>query len=316
MNSIKITVATPVYNREDCIGRCIESVINQRYNDIEHWIVDDGSTDHTFQIVERYAKQYPFIRCHTFDKNQGVNAARNYAIQHSSKDFVIFLDSDDHLVEGALTMINDKILAYPGYCHYLFAQNDRMSYYNQNQALSGEIVELTFADWLTEKISGDFAHVMVTPWVQMFPFDEHMRIYEGLNFMRIFKAGKKQLFIKEIVMNRERDRFDSVTKTTYLQNKDASYKQYLFLKEMLSLFEADYLKFQQNDKLAVMVNRIFMLGLALDKYEENKSIKLQAKEKHIKLPLIFRIMDYLHLGFILRNTIYVYSYIKTSIVKK
>ena len=53
---LKITVITPVYNREDCIGRCIESVQNQKFENYEHIIVDDGSSDSTIDNIKSYCK--------------------------------------------------------------------------------------------------------------------------------------------------------------------------------------------------------------------------------------------------------------------
>ena len=227
---ISFTIITPVFNREDCIGRCIDSVVVQNYPAVEYWIVNDGSTDKTDVIVESYVKRYPYIKYHKFTKNRGVNAARNYAIQNSTGDFIIFLDSDDFFTEDALNTIQQQILSHPDYLHYLFAQDDRMDYYNQNPLLKNEWVELSFPEFLSGKVSGDFAHIMSRTLIQPFPFDEKLRIYEALNFLRIFKAGKKQLFSKQIVVMRERNRFDSATKESLLNNKKAITNQYLALK--------------------------------------------------------------------------------------
>ena len=313
MENIKFTIVTPVFNRSDCIGKCIESVITQNYEDVEHWIVDDGSTDSTYDIVRKYAAQYPAIQHYRFDKNKGVNAARNYAIKNSSNDFIILLDSDDYFVKNALHIIRSNILANPGYRHYLFAQNDRMKVYNQNPLLKETIAEITFADFLTEKITGDFAHVMASDLIRQFPFDEEFRIYESLNFCRIFKAGRKSLFIKEIVVNRDRGRFDSVTKETQLNNKNALNNQYCVLREMLLLFKKDYLEFNAEKTLSNMAKRIFILGLALEKYEEITETKTIAKELKVKIPLLFQIIYRLKLGFILQKIVFLYSKTKNTI---
>jgi len=315
MESVTFTIITPVYNREDCIERCIESVVNQNYCDIEYWIVDDGSTDGTSQIIEKYLLKYSYIKYHKFHYNQGVNAARNYAIKNSSKEFIIFLDSDDYFVENALQIIRDALLSYPGYCHYLFAQDDRMVVYNQNPLLKGEKAELTFADFLTEKITGDFAHVMASDLIRSFPFDEEFRIYEQLNFYRIFKSAGKLLFIKKVVVNRNRGRFDSVTKETRLNNKKALYNQYCVLKEIITLFKNDYLKFHAEKKLSGMIKRIFILGLALEKYKEISAIETLAKTLNMKIPLLYRIVFQMKLGFILQKTLFLYSNIKNTIFR-
>lgn len=79
---MKISIITPVYNREDCISRCIESVAIQAEG-VEHWIVNDGSTDATLFIVRQFADKYPHIHLLTYECNAGVGAARNAAIQNA-----------------------------------------------------------------------------------------------------------------------------------------------------------------------------------------------------------------------------------------
>jgi len=310
---IRFTIITPVFNREDCIGRCIESVVQQNYPAVEHWIVNDGSTDKTGVIVESYVKRYPTIKYHSLKENKGVNAARNYAIQNSTGDFIIFLDSDDCFRDNALDIIQKQILSHPNYQHHLFAQDDRMDYYNQNPLLNksdSEPVELNFSHFLSGKVSGDFAHVMSRTLIQSFPFDEKLRIYEALNFLRIFKAGKKQLFSKEIVVTRERNRFDSVTKESLLHNKKAMKNQYLALKETVFLFAGDYLDFQAKDILNSQLKRVYVLGTALGYYRENKHLEAFAKKSDLKIPEACQVIDRLKLGFLLRNGIFGYSLVK------
>ena len=313
---ISFTIITPVFNREDCIGRCIDSVVMQNYLAIEYWIVNDGSNDKTGAIVESYVNRYPYIKYHKFKKNKGVNAARNYAIQNSTGDFIIFLDSDDYFTENALNIIQKQILSHPDYLHYLFAQNDRMDYYNQNSLLNyrgSETVELNFSDFLSGKVTGDFAHIMSRSLIQPFPFDEKLRIYEILNFLRIFKAGKKQLFLKIIVVERERNRFDSVTKESLLNNKKAMENQYLALEETIALFAEDYLNFHAKDILNNQLKRVYILGTALGYYFENKRFEAFANKLGFKIPIIYRIIDRLKLGFLLRNGIFSYSLVKNRV---
>jgi len=311
---VTFTIVTPVYNREDCIGKCIESVVNQNYEYVEQWIVDDGSTDSTYDIVKEYAAKYPSIRHYRFNENRGVNTARNYAIQHSSKYFIIFLDSDDYLVKDALTTINKVILAHFGYTHYLFAQSDRLPYYNQNILLQHRTAVLTFADFLTGKVTGDFAHVIAGDLLKLFPFNEYLKTYEGLNFLRIYKAEEKQFFIKELIVKRERGRSDSVTRNYHLKNRDALVRQYDSLEETLLLFHEDYINLQAHSNLSDLVKRIFLLGLALEKYSENNRLKEKAREWNVSIPYIVKLLNTLHLGFWVRSSIFTYSYLKNCII--
>lgn len=89
-----ISVIIPVYNREDCIWRCIQSIREQSYRNLEIIIIDDGSTDKSGVICERLQKEDTRILVF-HQKNQGVSAARNYGIRVANGKYIQFVDSDD-----------------------------------------------------------------------------------------------------------------------------------------------------------------------------------------------------------------------------
>ncbi len=91
MNLPTISVIIPTFNRADLLVHAIESVLQQSYPNIELWVVDDGSTDHTDVIIEPLLNDIHFIKT----SNKGVSHARNIGIKSSSSDWVAFLDSDD-----------------------------------------------------------------------------------------------------------------------------------------------------------------------------------------------------------------------------
>lgn len=100
---IKISVIIPVYNAEKFIGYCLDSVLSQNYNNYEIIAVDDGSTDNSPGILDEYAKNNSQIR--VFHKeNGGVSSARNLAIKNISGDYVCFLDSDNAIPQGTLSV--------------------------------------------------------------------------------------------------------------------------------------------------------------------------------------------------------------------
>lgn len=92
--SIKVSCIIPVYNIEKYIAECIESVLNQTLDSIEIIIVDDGSSDTSGEICQRYAKEYPNIK-YIKKINEGVSIARNLGLSNATGEFVHFLDSDD-----------------------------------------------------------------------------------------------------------------------------------------------------------------------------------------------------------------------------
>ena len=93
-DQLLISVIIPAYNVENYIFRAIESVLNQTYSNYELIIVDDGSTDGTWDIIQSYAKNEKKMVIKK-QKNSGVSKARNAGIEIAKGDFLVFLDSDD-----------------------------------------------------------------------------------------------------------------------------------------------------------------------------------------------------------------------------
>ena len=93
---MKVSVIVPVWNVEQWIGRCIESVLNQDYSDMELIVVDDCTPDRSIEIVEKMcSKYYKDVRIVRRERNGGLSAARNSGIKAATGDCLYFLDSDD-----------------------------------------------------------------------------------------------------------------------------------------------------------------------------------------------------------------------------
>ena len=92
----KVSLIIPVYNVENYIEKCLDSVINQTLKDMEIIIVNDGSKDSSKQKVEKYLKKYPTIK-YLEKENGGLSDARNYGLPYATGEYVAFLDSDDYV---------------------------------------------------------------------------------------------------------------------------------------------------------------------------------------------------------------------------
>lgn len=92
----KITIVVPVYNVEKYIERCLESICNQTYKNLEIICIDDGSTDNTLFYLKKYAQQDNRIII-VENKHQGVAATRNLGLELATGDFIGFVDSDDYI---------------------------------------------------------------------------------------------------------------------------------------------------------------------------------------------------------------------------
>lgn len=102
-----ISFIIPVYNGEKYLRACVESVLGQAEEDLEILLVNDGSTDGSWKIIEELEKQDHRIRgiC---QKNQGVSAARNRGIAESTGEYIWFLDCDDLLKPGSIRLMAEK----------------------------------------------------------------------------------------------------------------------------------------------------------------------------------------------------------------
>ena len=96
---MKISIIIPAYNVEKYIDKCITSVINQTYDNIEAIIVNDGSTDNTALIIEKYSEVDNRIIV-VNKENSGVSDSRNIGIENITGDYAFFLDSDDWIEEN------------------------------------------------------------------------------------------------------------------------------------------------------------------------------------------------------------------------
>ncbi len=92
-----LTIILPTYNRAKLIKRSIDSILSQDFKDFELLIIDDGSTDHTPELLQEYEDE----RIKIFTKsNGGVSSARNLDLKHAKGEYITFIDSDDYILQG------------------------------------------------------------------------------------------------------------------------------------------------------------------------------------------------------------------------
>ena len=101
----KFSLIIPVYKVEKYIRQCIESVLKQTFTDYEMLVVDDCGGDNSISIVEEYAKQDSRIKILHHEKNKGLAAARNTALDAATGDYIVCLDSDDWMEANCLSVL-------------------------------------------------------------------------------------------------------------------------------------------------------------------------------------------------------------------
>lgn len=130
-----ISVIVPVYNVENYLEKCMQSLINQSFLEMEIVVIDDNSTDNSLSVARKYEK-YKNVKVISKDKNSGLSDSRNIGIREASGHYIMFLDSDDYVENGCILKIqelakknNDPDILYFGYCEeYEDVNNKNIKY--------------------------------------------------------------------------------------------------------------------------------------------------------------------------------------------
>lgn len=107
MNEL-VSVIVPVYNTQDYLERCLTSLVHQTYKNFEIILIDDGSTDSSAEICDKWSDIYSFIKVYHYP-NKGIAESRNRGIKQSVGDYITFVDSDDFLESNYIELLMDLL---------------------------------------------------------------------------------------------------------------------------------------------------------------------------------------------------------------
>lgn len=292
---MKISVITPVYNRADCIAACMESVSGQLpcACEIEHIVVDDGSSDSTGDIVADYAQAHSHVKLIRFDKNRGTNAGRNAAVAAATGDYVMILDSDDEMLPGAIASVAQAIAGNEDFSYFMFVCDDRAA---ENAHFCAEHTFI-LQDFIQGMVSGDFVHVIPRRIISELPFDESLRIYEGAFFMRFYRAAGKVKFINKTIYHRNRDRADHVTFSMHRTDKNVLRKVCRSNSLFYDWFKDEYMASAKGRQRLIAIlqdsHRNFIL---LGDYAQASKIADQLKQIDAKPSKLMKLLAATHTG--------------------
>lgn len=188
-NNIIISVIVPFYNVEEYLEECLESIRNQTYTNIEVILVNDGSTDGSKKICERFCEQDIRFKLVT-QENQGASVARNRGVKESNGDYIMFVDSDDvvkdNIVEVLLSYMKTDV-------DIVECKSTRC----KEELFENNPVNIIFEGESTEAIikSIEYKEVKYCPFTKLYrrelvekvPFLEgviYEDVYTGINFLR------------------------------------------------------------------------------------------------------------------------------------
>ncbi len=183
MNTPHISIIIPVYNAEHQIGRCIKSILSQTYIDWEMILINDGSTDGTAEILDKYALTDNRIRI-IHKANGGVSSARNAGIDSATGDYLTFVDADDHISPDYLEKMANASPADIVICGFKnsgsqpFVPREINTDSTSDPKVIAELVNIPY--------------YLDTPWCKLFKLDIINRF--GLRFNENMKLSEDTLF--------------------------------------------------------------------------------------------------------------------------
>jgi len=186
----KVSVVIPVYNVEPFIGECLQSIIHQSLKEIEIICVDDGSPDHSMDIVKKYASKDERIVI-VRKKNGGLSSARNAGLKIAKGKYIYFIDGDDYITNNALQILYElsekNNLDNIFFCASSFFENDEvleknknyLNYYERSNEYPGIYTgQKLFVLW---QKSDDFKPSACLQMARKkFLVDAHIEFYEGI----------------------------------------------------------------------------------------------------------------------------------------
>lgn len=194
----RVSIVIPSYNHARYLGDAIQSVLKQKYRDYEIIVVDDGSTDHTRQVVEEFGEAVRYI----WQENRGLSGARNTGIRAANGEYIGLLDADDVYLDHYLSTLVPILDANPDaaavYCGFQFVDEKKQPLPQVgNRVVPPE-------QFYAALIDGNFiiAQCMLVRrscYEQVGPFDEKLRACEDWDMWLRIARGHKVLGMPEIL---------------------------------------------------------------------------------------------------------------------
>lgn len=152
-----VSIIIPIYNTEEYLAECLESLILQTYRNIEIILINDGSTDNSLSICKEYASHYSFIKVFS-QKNAGQGSARNLGISKCSGNYIMFVDSDDWVDQEIVQKLYNNIRisdSNVAVCNYKRTYQNQFnhSYKVEEKISPNQIVDLAYEPKLLNQIS-------------------------------------------------------------------------------------------------------------------------------------------------------------------
>lgn len=225
-----ISVIIPVYNIEEYLPRCLESVLAQTYENLEILLVDDGSTDKSGVICNQYATSDTRIKV-IHKKNGGVSSARNLGLENANGDYIGFVDGDDIIEKKMFQRLIDNAMKHQ--CDISCCQMDTVNV----DGKSAPSYDIKSGSLKVERVVSEY---FIEGFVKDMMYSQCNKIFskkclEGICFKE-YKYGEDILFIFEALMNANEVYYDSYIGYHYIHRKNSA------MTRAFSVDRIDYIK--------------------------------------------------------------------------
>jgi glycosyltransferase involved in cell wall biosynthesis len=256
-----VSIIIPVYNSEKYLEKCLSSVLNQSYKNIEVILIDDGSSDNSLEIIKKYAKNDRRIK-YKSQENKGQSHARNVGIKMSKGDFIVFVDSDDWLDETFISRMYSKMIKENA---DLIICNHRIHTPKKVREINNNIEShLSSEEAFRYMLNGKISHVC---WAKMYKADiikncgylfPEGKTNEDLFIVSVWMLTAKNIYILNECLYNVRHRSGSVTNSfseKFIDLLDILDMLQEFLKEkgLYKNFEEDY-RFKYQSLIIYLIN--------------------------------------------------------------
>lgn len=311
----KISVIVPVYNTEQCLSRCIDSILSQTFTDFELILINDGSTDNSGKICDEYAQKDSRITV-IHKGNEGVSTARNKGIDIAQGEWVTFVDSDDFIpIEYLSEFIFDADLVVCGVKMWGNIEKNVSPY---NSYINRDKIGM----WLSDNYNGLY---ITSVYSKMFKlriisnfkirFNHNLKLGEDTDFIYRYLSNCNSLRIQNNPLYFYYISPNDVQQTKY---KLTTHEYYTHVKSLTEAiynlensfrFNLDKLKFRLYDiYLSYYYSYIHSISFKTLKYE----MKLYNKYKLIKFCGELTKKEFIYLKIISKFPCFLHLYKKTS----
>lgn len=239
-----LSIIIPVYNEEKLIDRCIGSIVSEGNTDYEVIVIDDGSKDKTADYCYKWVERDNRIKYYRQD-NSGVSVARNYGIEKSQGDYIMFLDGDDYLIYGWWHFVSDFFVND-------IKRNTDVVIFDYERLIHNNQKRIYVIDSAAEKISKRevvtsylYTESLNTACCKLYKRD--LIVNNKICFPVGVKFGEDAIFFGKVISQAYKFVYIPASIMVYEYNSDsATYVVPRTIEELVKLFEMKNTVFQQN----------------------------------------------------------------------